>query len=587
MRNRSKATVPSFAILSLCVLASGSHAFAQDTPTPTETSGAAASTDRDKQLCTIGGTVTSLATGEPLKKVTVSLKPENPDKNHPGKWAFTDASGKFSIAGIPPGRYSLVLDREGYVEQSYGQDKDSDTGALLSLAAGQRMEDLIFRLQKTAVITGRVLDEDGQPLVRASVEILQRHKVNGENQFFDSGSENTDDQGIYRIFGLAPGRYFVRVRPQENRSTFVSSDDDGDDGGIGPPQKIEYPVTYYPGTPDSARASAIDVRPGDEIPRIDFFIAPREAIKRYVVRGHVTNALGGDTQATMMVALMPQSLEDAPSSRLFTRPNEKTGNFEIPNVPPGRYAVIAQAFGGTRPRSVAQEIQVANSDVDSVSLILTRGVDVAGRIVFEGQAAAATSQVTVAIEPLHMEFTFLGASQATPKPDGSFTLSEIGDGTYSVQVYSKCSECYLKSATANGVDLLAQGLTVAAGGTTNAMDLVYSSNTGKAAGTVTGADDLPVPGAYVMLVNETTLREDKGRSWHTATTDQYGNFEVTGVPPGNYKALAWRKSDPDADSDPDSLGPFLEHAESVDVSVGSTARLSLKAIAGSPTDPTN
>src|SRR5579862_6486613 len=272
MRNRSKATVPFFAILSLCVLACGSHAFAQDTPTPTETSGATASTDRDKQLCTIAGTVTSLATGEPLKRAMISLAPETPGTNKAPKRVLTDAAGHFSIARIIPGRYALSVDREGYVTQSYAEANSQGSGAILSLAAGQQLTDLIFRLRKTAVISGQVLDEDGEPMAQVAVEVLQKHKANGNVTFDPVQAGSTDDQGNYRIFGLPPGHYVIRARVQGPDSMWFSMNADGEYVADDSPPALEYPDVYYPGTPDSARASAIDVAAGAEIPRIDFFM---------------------------------------------------------------------------------------------------------------------------------------------------------------------------------------------------------------------------------------------------------------------------------------------------------------------------
>jgi hypothetical protein len=588
MRNRSKATVSFIAILSLCVLASGSHAFAQDTPTPTETSGATASTDRNNQLCTIGGTVSGAGTGEPLKKVTVTLSPETPSKSIRAQTVLSDASGHFSIEHIRPGRYHLSVSRQGYLDQSYGQQSDSFTGAVLSLGAGQKMNDLIFRLQKTAVISGRVLDEDGEPLVRATIEVLRRRKIGGQTKLEPVGMESTDDQGDYRVFDLPPGRYIVRVKPQgRGGNIWVDNNDDGDDDSEGPPSKYEYPETYYPGAGDSAHASALDVNAGDEIPRIDFFLSPREPKKTYRIRGHVTNTLADDSGRNAAVMAIARNSEENRFGQFVTQPDQKTGNFELPKVPPGSYTIMAYAFGGQRIRSAVQDVEIVNADVDSVSLVLTHGVDISGRITFEGQAAASTGQINVMLESRQADMPFGESSSTTAKPDGSFTLKEVGDGTYFVQTYSKCGECYLKSATAGGVDLMAQGLAVTSGSAPTSIELVYSSNTGKAAGTVTNEDDLPAPGAFVILVKDTGPRGESDAPSQTATTDQYGKFEITGVPPGHYKALAWGKADPDSYSDPDFLKPFLARADSVDISAGSTASLSLRAITGKQADEEN
>jgi protocatechuate 3,4-dioxygenase beta subunit len=583
--------VPFLVVPVLCLVAPLRRSSAHDgTATPPlngEQTAAATTPEQDSQLCVVAGTVTSLATGEPLKKVDVTLTSESPDKHRPQS-VITDAAGHFSIDHIQPGRYEMAISRDGYLTQRYAQETGEGPGAVLSLGAGQKMTDLIFRLQKTAVITGRVVDEDGEPMIRAPVEVLRRRNVNGTVKFEPLSSENTDDQGTYRIFGLSPGRYFVRVRPEAHQGSFVMLRGDNDDEEESePPAKISYAETYYPGTTDSASASAIDVKAGDEIPRIDFFMTPREAARTYRIRGHVTNMLAGQSEAFVTVMAVPRNGEDLnPFERFAAQPNRKTNNFEILQVPPGSYTVAAVIFGGGRTRAATQEVELTNADVDSVSLVLTHGVDISGRVTFEGQTAA-TSPVNVVLQSQRANMPFLSSIPVAAKPDGSFTLTEVADGAYSIHAFSQCHECYLKSATANGVDLLAQGVLVSSGNAPTSIDLVYSSNTGKASGTVTGADDLPVPGAYVVLVKDNDPRSDDDQSIETTTTDQYGKFELSGIPPGRYKAMAFGKGDTDSYGDPDFIKPYAAKADSVDVHAGSTASLQLKVNSVTPPDRTN
>jgi protocatechuate 3,4-dioxygenase beta subunit len=591
MRRRLRMFVPFPVPLVLCLVVPLQRSSAQDataTPGNGEQSTAAATPDQDSQLCIVAGTVTSLATGEPLKKVDVTLRAESPDKQHRPQSVITDAAGHFSIDHIPPGRYEMAISRDGYLPQRYAQENGQGPGAVLSLRAGQRMTDLIFRLQKMAVITGRVVDEDGEPMIRVPVEVLRRRNVNGTVKFEPLGSESTDDQGTYRVFGLSPGRYFVRVRPEGREGSFaIFRGDSDDEQESAPPPKILYAETYYPGTTDSASASAIEVKAGDEIPRIDFFMTPREAARTYRIRGHVTNMLAGQSEGFVTVMAVPRNGEDLnPFGRFAAQPNQKTNNFEIVQVPPGSYTVAAVIFGGGRARAATQEVEVINADVDSVSLVLTHGVDISGRVTFDGQMAA-TSPVNIVLQSQRANLPFLSSIPVVAKPDGSFTLTEVADGSYSINAFSQCRECYLKSATANGIDLLAQGVLVSSGSAPTSIDLVYSSNTGKASGTVTGADDLPVPGAYVVLVKDNDPRAEDDQRLETTTTDQYGKFEISGIPPGRYKAIALGRGDSDSYGDPDFIKPYAAKADSVDVSAGSTASLQLKVNPVTPSDQTN
>jgi uncharacterized GH25 family protein len=588
MRRHARRTILFLVALCVCLAAVPAVSLAQQTPSTPATPSPQNSSDPDSQMCTVAGSVVSVATGEPLKKVEVTLSFESQDAHHRPRTAFTDANGAFSLDHVVPGRYYLGVSREGYLGQQYGQplDNGEDFGAVLSLAPGQKMTDLIFRLQKTAVITGRVLDEDGDPIIRASVEVLRRRVVNGSRRFEPMGSETTDDQGVYRIFGLPPGHYFVRVNPSGPGGSVTMSTDDDEQT---PDPKSAYPVTYFSGTIDSSRASVLDVRAGDEIPRIDFFITPQVGTKTYRIRGHVSNSLGAQTEGSITVMALPRNSEETnPFGRFAAQTDRKTSNFTIEGLAPGSYTVAAFILSGQRLHAATQEVDITNSDVDSVSLVLTHGAEISGRVAFEGPKASNSENLMVTLALRNPDNPFFGTSQATVNADGSFLLRDVGDGSYSITVFSSCHECYLKSAAANGIDLLAQHVTVTSGSGPSNVELLYSSNTGKASGVVAGADGLPVPGAYVMLLRDEDSPEAAGHRKST-TTDQNGNFEIEGAPPGRYKALAFAKAGTDSADldDPDFVKPFADKVESFEVRAGSTSTLQLTAITPNPTQGSN
>jgi Carboxypeptidase regulatory-like domain len=176
---------------------------------------------------------------------------------------------------------------------------------------------------------------------------------------------------------------------------------------------------------------------------------------------------------------------------------------------------------------------------------------------------------------------FNSGRTATAQPDGSFVLKEVDDGSYSLQVRSKCRECYLKSASANGVDLLDQGVQISSGAGPASIAIVYSSNSGTVTGSVTNKDDLPAAGAMVVLVPDTGSHQKPLENYETSPTDQYGRFEIRGVPPGHYKAFAWEKVDQDLYADPDFVKPFESKAESFDIAANEQKSVQLKMIPAS------
>jgi hypothetical protein len=397
---------------------------------------------------------------------------------------------------------------------------------------------LLFRLSRTAVITGKVVDEDGEPVRGASVTTLLHTKVRGKPSIQRNDNETTNDLGEYRIAGLEPGRYSVFATPligyyrQEN-----------------PHQFDQYAPVYYSGATDIAHASTLELKSGDELSGIDFVLTPKPPTRAYKVRGRVLNSLTDYPDTRVVVRLFPRGGLDPSftSNQMQAHPDARTGNFEIKDVMPGEYIAAALSYAGGKVRNVTQIVDVSNTDVEGISLVLTRGIDIPIRVALEGKSAGSTADVSIALIAAEDENTISlsGMQSAVAQPDGSFLLKEVSDGFYSLKVSSRCSECYLKSAKANGIDLLEQGIRVTSGAGPASIAVVYSSNTGTVTGAVTNKDDLPATGVLVVLVPDADSRQ-KFEQYKTSNTDQYGHFEIRGVPPGHYKAFAWEKVDPGA-----------------------------------------
>ena len=537
--------------------------------------GAVENTRSPDKLCTIAGQVVQGA-NEPLRKARVILTNEDSPSADPYV-AITDSEGRFRVTGILPARYDMRVEHSGYISKSYGEDESGNSSsAILLLKAGQQMTDLLFRLQRCGAISGRVVDEDGDPAQGMAVEAVQRLISRGKVSIGGGGQATTNDLGEYRVFGLRPGLYFLRTFPERGNGEIV--------GKVLLEQSIlnsigGYVPTYYPNVPDITRASPIEVKAGDDITGVDFVLL---RTRSYRIRGQISNTAVDNPKGNTSVGLVPKDAETY--SYEDTREGEadqKTGEFEIDDVPPGIYHVFASYHDEQNQFVGSTPVVVTNADVYSVRIVITRGAELHGRIVREGKIAP-SMVIRIGVEPSDPQA--LSASHSTEtRPDGSFSIAGLADGLYVVSASSDCDTCYLKSAVADGLDVLNAGLQVSSGSAPSPIDLVYSDRTGTIDGVVVRHDGLPAPGATVVLAADPLLL-DRRRSYRSEPTDQYGHFVFRGVPPGSYRAFAWQDVDYWSYTDPDFLKPFEQKAKAFSISEGEKKTLQLTLLPAATED---
>src|SRR2546430_9395653 len=146
-----------------------------------------------EEKCTLSGTVVHKLDGAPLKGATVWL---SSDQNHEHTIATTTAAdGRFELRNVPAGHYTLTVRRNGYVDAHYSQKKLDDPGSTLTLRPGQKLLDLVFKLGRTGVITGRVFDEEGEPMQGIHVNAVRKVYIRGKLQLqaYDRSEEHTSE----------------------------------------------------------------------------------------------------------------------------------------------------------------------------------------------------------------------------------------------------------------------------------------------------------------------------------------------------------------------------------------------------------
>jgi len=535
----------------------------------------------------IQGFVLKMGTGEPLSKAAVTLT--RVDGQRQIYTASTGPDGKFVFQNVDPAQYRLGATRNGYVRSEYGARAPNRPGLLITLAAGQRLTDVVVQLTAAGTIAGRVLDRDGEPLANVTVQAQKYSYRDGERVLNNVQNVPTNDLGEYRLFWLQPGQYFVSatynggvggemfVRNIAQAAGMIA----GRGGGRGAQTRVDsqgpeeaYIPVYYPGTGDVQSATPINLPAGTVFSGVDFTVAAVRAVR---VRGQVINGATGQPARNANLVLQSRSRGNI-NSRLqpfrATTINDQ-GGFEVRGVAPGSYELVGIINDRNNRMFGTVPLEVGNSDVQNVTVLISPGLSIAGRISIEGANTSADgasgSRMRISLRRSGGDVQFEpGQASAPVQADGTFTLQQVGPGDYRVNVAGMPQNAYLKFARLGPMDVLNQGLHIERQPGVP-LEIVVGTDSGAVDGMVTNNKQEPSANVTVVLVPDPVHR-NRSELYRSVMTDSQGRFHFGGVTPGDYKLFAWEDVESGAWQDSDFLRPFEERGRLIQVkSSGSTS----------------
>jgi hypothetical protein len=548
-----------FALLA-CIAAAFVPAFSQEA-------------DAEKKLASVGGKIVNSLTGEPLRKaaVTLVLIPAGGvgvNTSPQTQSTTSDAEGKFLFERIEPGRYGLSAEKVGFGQQRYGSSGSNPmaSGTHLTVGAGDKLTSLDFRMTPQAVIIGRVVDEDGEPVTRAMVQALRQTSL-ARSPVGISGNP-ANDIGEFRIANLAPGKYILRA---DYRSMGEPPPSTQEASGI---PRADYVPTFYPGGTDIAGVVPFELKAGQEMSGV---VIRLQKSRVYRVAGKLVGV--SPASARLSVMLQPQRRPGAGSYVSMMGANaslKPDGTFTFPSVQSGTYHVTAMNYGSGRPVTLGKTlVTISNQDVDNVVIQAGTPLTLTGTLIREGDETQEKLMAQVLVQSTE-GVGFFGMPARTDD-SGAFKIENVPRDKLSVFVMGISGDLYVSSIRAGSIDVLANGLDLTSAESAPPLEIRVSPNGASVEGSVANGDS-PAAGAMVLLVPQPFRPEQPSMFQKMSTTDQTGHFRIQGVAPGEYRAYAFTEMVPLQNMEPDELKVIEPRSVSIRTKEKSREQVELKLI---------
>ena len=570
----------------LALLFGALFAQAQNTPPPAVPGGS-------EQKIRVEGTILSM-NGEAVRKATVRLQGMSAQPGQPPSSysETTDNGGKFIFDDVAPGRYTLSADKPGFVGARYGARSNTSPGTQLNLTAGMEMKDLAIKMAPQGVVAGKVVDQDGDPVVSVQVQAMRHIYTRGRKQLVPTGGSSTNDLGEYRLINLAPGRYYISATDRRTVANFSQERP----GRAGEVQEGNI-TTYYPNAADVSNAVPVDVSAGGEIRGMDIRLL---RAKVYTVRGKATDASGLPQPAVVSFTRKEDSGNLIAVLGGGTSPIRPDGTFEFRNIVPGTYVLqllqLVTVNGGQPTNLTGRvEVTVGDANIEGLVLPLGPGPEITGTVKLEDgdissllKPAQNTPGAGVAVNPLVVQPGRLAlnlmATENIPsairptqvKDDGTFQFSAVGTGKYVLNVISLPPGTYLKSARFAGQDVT-NALIDTTSGNGGTLDILLSSKAASVTGSIQNEKGEPLAGVMATLWPKIPDASPTGGA-RVSFTDQSGGFQFKGLAPGDYEVAAWEDLDPGLAQSAEFLSHFTSDTSAVTLAEGATVSKDLKPV---------
>jgi hypothetical protein len=513
----------------------------------------------------IKGRVVAADTGQAVRRAVVRISAAELRET---RTASTDPEGRYEFRDLPAGRYNVSASKGAFVTLNYGQTRPFEQGRPLQLLDNQTAEKIDFALPRGAIITGRVLDEYGDPVADVQVTPMRM-------QFTPQGRRpqpaagrlaTTNDVGEFRMFGLPPGEYFVSAAQRSFEVALGATND-----------RSGYAATYYPGTPNVAEAQTVKVSVGETVSDITVMLAPTRTAR---ISGVALDSEGKPISGGMVMVIQTNGGMYMASPGGQIRPD---GTFSIGGLAPGEYVLRTMGFGGPDPLAGggSTKITVNGADIDGLRLVPTVSSTIGGKVIVDPASATPLKLDTVLLmttpkDPTDAAIVMMQQPPQAVKADGSFQL-KAAQGTLTLNML-QAPNWMVKSVKQNGAEVLENGLEVRAGEDIDNLQVVVTDRLPELSGNVTDERGRPVIEFTAIAFPQqpaapgTMARSSIGRA------DQDGRFKIRPLRAGSYYVVAVDYVEQGQWLDPEYLERLRPSATRMTIGDAETKSIDLKVV---------
>lgn len=441
----------------------------------------------------------------------------------------TDSEGRYRLFGLAAGTYQITALAPAFISADPGNNYPY-SGKTILLSAAEAVEDVDLKLVRGCVITGRITDEEGKPVIeeRINLEAVaepNRPPIQMSPSYMNQQMYQTDDRGIYRIYGLQAGSYKVSVGSEAGG--FMRN------GGRG-----YFVRTFYGDTTDAAKAVTVELSEGAEASNLDIRLGHRGTT--FSVSGRVVDSEKGEPLAGVR-PMYGNVSKTNPNSGVFIGglPTNQRGEFRFDGLEPGHYTIsVSSRIEGGDFYSEPIGFDIVDHDITNLELKAVRGLTISGVVAPESDSSRDTlsrvagARIIASVNATNP--TMRSQGWGLIAPDGSFRITGLSPGRVSLYIYSQTNPNSRRFSQIrverDGVEQPSE-FNLQAGQSISNLRVLISYGTGVLRGAVKFENGSPPANArsYVRIKKD-------GRNLEMGiTVDARGHFRLNDIPAGNYE----------------------------------------------------